>query len=553
MYKAPHIQILLTCIFFAFSVRTAMAWGGGHDLIGQWMAEFLHPEIQEFFTDENRKQLPGWSHYPDLPKKSVEEIEAIVGTEDATFLGKHGCRNSMWLHGVDGRACSALLLTKAFREKRNTPAAFYLSELSHSVSDGGALNHTPMMLFLMCILQPGLAPIPYSQLTDAKMNSVDLGSADPETRQTILEDLKQYQPEMMAESVPEFLYQVQSLPFELGATASEREADVAFGDRSRRGKALAEIGKLHAHVMLDIAWTAWQLAQTDQPLQLPEDFHTELARRSRQALGQLDARRDSVFRELFTKEQKPTNATMIGLLLEPYTYSCPYSSFASQGRLITAGAGRVFRDHGYPIRPLNLPEVETGGLPSPADMPILFLSPGPCRISEALAKTISDYTENGGKLIWVGGEDPKALTGAIGKSLRKRANEEVPTSTAWSLQNEDVLPNMVITFDGPLRDSFSGEYKFKKNPNINGASKPRCQVSIELTDPSIRPLIWLDNGKERFCIGAGTERAVWLPEYVVSPYVLSDDSSIGYFPEFRLDSFGAPVVLEALRFLLGKG
>jgi hypothetical protein len=74
-------------------------------------------------------------------------------------------------------------------------------------------------------------------------------------------------------------------------------------------------------------------------------------------------------------------------------------------------------------------------------------------------------------------------------------------------------------------------------------------VGVDLADATIHPLIWLDNGQEKSCVGAAIERAVWLPEYVVSPFILSGDSSIGYFPEFRLDSFGTPVILESLRWL----
>jgi len=72
------------------------------------------------------------------------------------------------------------------------------------------------------------------------------------------------------------------------------------------------------------------------------------------------------------------------------------------------------------------------------------------------------------------------------------------------------------------------------------------------SDVSIRPgngivsLFDLDNGTERFCVAASNGKAVWLPQYLLMPFLFSEDRAMRDWAHPELDSFGADVLKTAL-------
>ncbi len=633
------VLLIMTGVLF-FRTDPGFAWGGGHDFIAEILRENIPADLQDFFGPEDKQRLIDWSHYPDEPYKSPDDIEKIIGKRDVDLMIRNGLRNSGWMHSNMGQVCSLAGLVLAFREKNSRRAAFYISELSHSLSDEGALNHTPMNNYLECIVTKKLAPIPYDQLKDVSMNPSDLGSCGPVARKRISENIKNYKPKILAECFSDFLYKVMLTEGDAGAMASHVEEAVTYAkDPEARICGFVEIGTWQISLLLDVIETARHLGASNCPVEIPNDFKKTLHQKVKERITNYDIRNDSYCRDFFDESKTTANSSSsvkdkdpsekclneneisesknnktdrsgfrsvtVGLVLEPYSYwSSEYRSLSFLGALLTSGAGRTLRDAGCKIVPLNLPAVAKFGLPKAEDVPLLILSSGRFQVDSETAAYFRTYLQQGGKIIWIGGNDPCRLTGAIAQNFRMRKNEEIPVSTKWSLQNEDVLADMTITFDGPMKKSMGNSgYKFYKNPNINGFAKPRCQVSIDLPrtmtenivgakksdkikrsgedfeiganmkkdgksgngskgnnnnwqegkgSPEIVPLAWLDNGKENFCIAAATDNIVWLPEYLVSPYTLSQDDRIGYFPQMRLDSFGRSVILNAAEYLIGQ-
>ena len=136
--------VLIIMGMFFLKTETGYCWGNGHDLIAEILGDHIPANLKNFFSDENKRELVQWSHYPDEPYKSPEQIEKIVGKRDLDLMLRNGMKNSGWMHSNKGQICSLVGLVLAFREKNSRRAAFYISELSHSLSDEGALNHTPM-------------------------------------------------------------------------------------------------------------------------------------------------------------------------------------------------------------------------------------------------------------------------------------------------------------------------------------------------------------------------------------------------------------------------
>jgi len=546
-----RLFIFFISLFFAVLPGSILAWGGGHNLIGQLLGEFLPPEIQNQLGDENRQQLVDWAHYPDLPLKEPAEFAEIIGLADTEFLQSHGMKNSMWLHSNDGVAASLAAMIRSLQTKDGTKTAFYISESSHAIADKGALNHTPMNMVLQCTFQKGLAVIPFDHVKNVRIRSNDLSACGPKALARIREGLKDYKPRVLGKNFGELLELVALSEVDSAEMAANVEGAVAYeSDDQKREDEFVRLGLFQMRLLLDVYWTVWTLAESGADETIPADWQKNANARIAERVKLCDARNDAVFRELYTTPQTPTRNVTVGLLLEPVAVFGPSAQLSFGGRLWTAAAGRTLRDDGYKIVPLNLPTVEAQGLPAPGEVNILFVCAGPCRISESLAEHLKKYVTDGGKLIWVGGSDPRGVTGKLAECLRKHGDSEVPVSSKWALQNEEELPKMRFTWDGPFRElPFQDPFGFRINPNINGFGKPLCQWSIDLQDPAIQPLAWLENGSEKFCVTARCGNVVWLPEYFLFPFTISRDDEFGYPPEMRLDSFGAMVVKKSVNVL----
>ena len=139
-------------------------------------------------------------------------------------------------------------------------------------------------------------------------------------------------------------------------------------------------------------------------------------------------------------------------------------------------------------------------------------------------------------MIAMGGDDPDNLTG-FKPFLERRADEEVPVSSKWGVQNVDVCKKMSIVFAGVT-------YPLKRNPNIDGFCKPYASFTVREAE-GIEPIAWLENGAARRIVAARRGNVVWLSQYLLMPFVFSDAATANW-AHLRLDAFGARVLLHCL-------
>lgn len=519
------------CVSFFFPAL-ALAWGGGHDGVAELLCEFLPTEIRAGFTPEDLALVKEHCHYPDEPYKNLEEITEIIGPEDAGVLKSFGYSKSGWLHSYRGISVSFLLLRKAFHEKNYHNAAFYLSVLSHSVSDQGALNHTPILHFIINTRFEGI--------TYGTKRTFDFFLVDG-IHSKIQKQLQDWQPERLGETFTESVYALVLDNYSQGEMSSVVETDISFGTPEQAEDGMAKLVVSQLKTLLNATYSAWKFANSEEeltPAVFAEINHREEARR-RQGTPENQA----VFRGLFDENLNPAEPkATIGLVCEPFG-SFHRLALSYVGKMLTASSGRTLRDHGFAIRPMNLWTLEKTELPDPKEMPILLLFAGSCDISKEIADTIRRYSERGGKLLYVAGKDPWNLTG-MADLLVKRANDEVPVSALWAIQNEDVFGAMRITFSPKLPALSASEHRFRRNPNFDGFCKPICLFQIRETD-AVEPLAWLANGRETFCVSARNGQAVWIPEYLILPLLFSDETTLRW-TDMRLDSFGEKVLLETI-------
>jgi len=107
----------------------------------------------------------------------------------------------------------------------------------------------------------------------------------------------------------------------------------------------------------------------------------------------------------------------------------------------------------------------------------------------------------------------------------------------------DFEPRRFHTLDD-IEEIVGRRYPLRRDANSDGWSKPACAQEVRLAD-GIEPIAYLDNGSDRFCVAARRGNVTWLPIYMLSPFLFSDDTSLD-FGSLRLDSFAERVLMAAL-------
>lgn len=517
--------------------EACLAWGNGHDDIVLLLWDYQPIEMDGFFSDEEYTVFKRNCHYPDLPNKTLEQTGEIVGAEDEAILKEFGYSNSNWLHSHTGRGVVYLLLRKAFREKNRLNAAFYISVLSHSVSDQGAINHTPILQFTTYSK--------FEAISYGIKNSCEFNLQNREVNRLVRHRLAEYSPKLLAETFREAVFAMIFDSYRQAEMAAEVELDIAYGETSLSNQKMADLASTQLESLLDMVYTAWKLADSEE--NLTREMFSELGKREelRRRLGKPE--NDAVYAGLFDASLNPKNPhAIIGLVCEPFG-SFHVRSLSYVGKMLTASAGRSLRDHGYGIQAISLWKLETEPLPEPRKMPVLVIFAGSCRISLKMVENLKKYCQQGGKLFYVAGADPENLTG-MANVLKKCNDDEVPVSSKWGIQNEELYGAMRVAFSSAMPNLNQGNYAFRRNPNFDGFCKPTCVYRIEERDGQ-RPLAWLNNGRETICISAVNEHSAWVPEYLLLPFLFSDAKTIRW-TELRLDPFAEKVFLDTLNVLL---
>ena len=104
---------------------------------------------------------------------------------------------------------------------------------------------------------------------------------------------------------------------------------------------------------------------------------------------------------------------------------------------------------------------------------------------------------------------------------------------------------MSVRFAPEMKSLGTEPFKLVRNPNFDGFCKPVCLFGIAESD-GVKPLAWLNNGRETFCISALNQQAAWVPEYLLLPFIFSDVTTLNW-PELRLDPFAEKVMLETIQ------
>ena len=529
------------CAAMVCAIMAVFAWDVEHDVIAQLAGEFLPDEIKRQFDFDDFARLIAYCHYPDMiecdgtgePRRyrTLDETGAIVGEEDKEILRGQGFGNSGWFHRERGRAVCFALMAKAFRNGNHRNASFYLSVITHAVSDESALNHPPILQFVQYSRFKGV---------DYAIRKVEPGAknvfgfrADGCVANRARQLLKDFRPTLPSRNFAEIMDALVAHCVEEGYYAGCKEGVISFGPLPEAQEALAQLVAMQVRAILTYAWAAWSLKGE---WNLPDaDFSARMSTRIRATNDAYDPAAQSVFDGVFDMSRNPrAPKATVGVVCEPYAmFSITRLSYV--GRMLTASAARTLRDSGYAVRAIALRDLAKG-LPSPKEMPFLFIDLGRDALMKGQAAAIKAYLEAGGRIIAVGGDDKSNVTG-FAPHLVSHKDDEVPVSSKWALQNVEECKRMAVMFKGV-------RYPLKRNPNIDGFCKPYAMNSIA-ADVSVQPIAMLDNGRDTFTVAAKRGNVVWLSEYLLMPFVWSDDTSANW-AEMRLDSFASKILLDAV-------
>ena len=529
------------CTAVACASMAAFAWDVEHDEIARLTGEALPAEIRAFFSFEDFGVLTGNCHFPDMTEReprrwrTVDDMAQWVDAKDREILAKAGCR-AYWLHTEDGKAVVLTLLSRAFATGAHTKAAFYLSLLTHSVSDESALNHPTLGNYHRYTKFKGVQ-YPSRKIEPGAKNVFGFRSDGP-VAEKARERLAKRRPFRGTDaSFGDAIVRFSVDAIRQSAYSAEKEGPVFFAPLPEAMDALADLVAMQVDSIIDMAETAWRFRRADQPLPAP-DFKQRSAKAVQELVRTLDPFKEAVWAGLADARLDPSAPKgVVGVVCEPYgARSDSYMTYA--GKIVAAAAARTLRDNGYAIRALSFWQVDKEKLPSPDAMPILLLARGSRPLPAGLVKAVRAYLASGGRLVLVGGSDPENLTG-FSNAFVKRGDTEVPASGGWAGANAGDWRKMSVFFDGKT-------YPQRQDANVDGYCKPRCLVSIDAKATGVGPFAEFCSGDARFAVAARKGNVAWVPQYLLMPFLYTDETTADWAAQ-RLDAFGTSVLLEAVK------
>ena len=544
-------KVLCACV--AVCACCAWGWDVEHDEVAQLTGEFLPAEIRRTMDFDDFGILMANCHFPDMTEwpaedgkrrfHTVEELAAGMGADHARALVDAGYRNGNWFHTPKGRAALMSALARCFAAGEHAHAAFCILVLTHAISDESALNHPPLLGFFKYSRLPGV-DFAMRKVEDGAKNVFGFRS-DGHVVHLTRAKLRGSMPAAPSGSFEDALLALGvKVAVEQAAFAAEIEGRIAFGGQAEAEESLADLVATQVRTIEDVVWTCW--THRSPTAALPDAaFERRFTEAAWAAARRLDPARQFVFDGVFDAARNPASPkSLVGVVCEAYARA--YGRLSFPGRILTAACARTLRAQGHAVRGLAYWNLAEKGFPDPAEVPCVlmciggsgYLSAGPDASFAAAARA---YRMKGGRLVVVGGEDVRDVTG-FAATMRRRGNAEVPASSAWHRADAGEARKMALVAAKGLPRLAGGRFPLRRDPNFDGFCKPVCRMET----PAGEPLLMLDNGTSSFPVAVRKDNVVWLPEYALFPYLFVADDPGLPLPALTLDGFGAKLLLDVL-------
>jgi hypothetical protein len=538
-------------VFVCLVPLRLFAWGTGHDQVNELAVEMLHGIVPQ----ESAANIVKWSHAPDdfTPWEQLKQFQ--VPPDDLAVLKAHKLDSPYSMHSPKGQAVAFILLISAFQANDAQRIAFWSACLLHALADEAACNHDPLLHYATYAFKGGYrlktgagVGLDFSDIArTAEGKQLVRRLAAAETGRPLPSDPDEALLAIMLSGLESNAYMTRR-----GSTIAASFAVSATQEQLLAAKtALAELGVHGAVRGCDVIRAAKQLAERGEIPKLTSQLEAEFAERKAARVAARPLSDDSLYADLL-KTQAPDDQSAIGVLVEPsVTMNTAHFSFGA--KLITASAARSMHLAGIPYRLVDVRSLEKRAL-NPQETPGLVICAGPLNVGQPIKDALAAYAAAGGRFLWIGGEH-RGMLGKLSENLVKADPAMLPVSNQYG-QDTPVAESARFRFLAEFAEALGEQsYRFIHNPNTKaGWQVPRCNyllrpaeditvlAEMHLPDNTL-PVAGAWMGPD------GKAKAIFIPEYLIAPYVLSDEDTIPDLSRPTLDQVGTRILSASLAML----
>jgi hypothetical protein len=561
---------MLTSILLLASAPLAMGWGVGHRDIAAQVFDHLPKEIADKIPADARDlAIQKFALYPDSGEPF---LAGDIGQDAVDMLHANGIPNRYAIHFDKGRAMAFVLLVDAFEQHRYDHAAAWIAALSHSTSDMAALNHDPLLhwiiynaynlqleqiksksdlrIFEIHSLVTELGPEGNAIWSQAVEKMILPDDGRDATRALL--DILEY-----GNEGADFCAQ-RALPILNAALQGTLHHD----DKAqlKAETLLAELGGWAVGRTVRDTCVAYRLAS--------QGVHVEL---TPQILHQFDvataafmhARKitdDQIFVPIL-RPLAPGHAAPLAVLVEP-DWRMNDAFLGYEDRIIAASICRTLANAGRDYATLDVRDLLTDGAPDPRRVPILVISATGGNYTNGVLRDLNwmhvadfnqrlkTYLDAGGHIVWIGGTalPPDALA-AISKAAGPiEKKQRVPVKEL--LGDDSALRQTRLTLVGQPGQS----WPFVRPVVMkDGWTQAWCPWKFTALSPALHPLLELQSGDEDTVVGVlwnpparATPAAAFIPIYSMAPRLLSPDDILEHPTEPQLDQPSQTILFHLL-------
>lgn len=556
MMKRHAVVLIVTVWALLGNGPRVLGWGTGHDVMNELAVEVLPAEISDILGETGRRDLVRYSHVPDdfTPwDKYAEKKGTELHPDDRSLLDRYGLKHPYAFHSHKGQAVNAVLVTRSMISRDPARMAFWMACLLHTMGDEAACNHDPLIHYITYAFKGGYG------MKFGSGGVVDFGQLAkcPESMAVARSLLKESLERQPAADTGLDLVDLMTYGYSANAFMTQRGGRIA---KSQTGEATdADIADAHRALSelavygITNALTVFQQCRRSAAAGILPEVSDEMVKeaetRNRDFLAERPLTNDALYEDLL--KNSATDGAAAGIVVE-VSQSMNKGFLSFGGKLIMPALARVLSDMAVPFRAIDLRELAVT-VPRIEQFPVIAVCTGGFHLGPA-RENLKKYREAGGRLLMIGGTHGDCL-GNFSATFLPAPEDLLPVSKKYGCNNQAIIDKLQVRFMGEFADALGEEpYRFIHNPDTrDGWQKPVCTFQIAAGKTAgVSPLATLvldDRSCEvaaAFHTPDGTTTAVFLPEYLVAPYVLSDNPPFTDPSHPRLDSVGRALIGKSM-------
>jgi len=553
------MEILLAIAVLFVLPSAALSWGAGHNSQADQIWRQLPESFTGWFTDEQRDRfIKAYSHYPDyrgaknLPEPAGAHFLQVIKEEK---FNPDGTVARIFPHFVEELRAG---------HKENT--LMWGGCMVHTMGDKGALNHPDIIWFPTITI--GWIGVTYTDgrsidqvfipdgeyprtYFNSKYRSIyDTATADYQGKvigtdpQTVMRHL------IVRDSLRD--EEINRRPEVLEAFVQQERLSKT-GDEVNRlelAKTLAQVVAPTNREILDTIVTGIFFAQQDPAPSFDFDTAMQETRAELGSRGPSDPQAgEMILFNRYWSDQTEPGALGIIISNRPGAVRRGGCRLGAKHQWTVSLILRTLADQHVPYRCISFEESLINPDFDPVKNPVLLMVATELRDENGMEMKIFDqalieYVTKGGSVIWIGGQVCSNLARILPPAIVPDRNVNYPV---------DAIELKEATFVRASDGQQFPVYKQLDTLSWNSFGDCRC-LYFEPWEDNVNDeaLLHLVTPKRDVVVGVCTRvdderKAIYLPWFVICPYLLSEETTIGSVVDLRLDEVGRSFLMTALK------